>query len=102
MIEWEECLRVTIPGQPVAKGRPRFYMRGGRPKVHTDAKTRAFEKLVALCVSSSTATRGAPRPMCGVRDPVRVDIRAVFSRPVAMMRKKDPDEMVAHAKRPDL
>ena len=101
-IIWQEALRVTIPGQPVAKGRPRFYMRGKHPKVHTDAKTKAYEQKVAMVIGTSTALRGQPRPLCGVRDPVRVDVCAVFQRPASLMRKADPDGLVPHAKRPDL
>lgn len=98
---WREVLRVTIPGTPVPKGRPRFYMRGGRPKIYTDSKTAAYEKLVALCVSSSPRLRGAPRPLCG-DGPVRVDIMAVMPRPQTLQAKKHPDGLIPHWKRPDL
>ena len=101
-IIWQEALRVTIPGQPVPKGRPRFYMRGKHLKVHTDAKTKAFENKVAMIIGTDPALRGQPRPLCGVRSPVRVDIQAIFQRPASMMRKADSDELVPHAKRPDL
>lgn len=101
-IVWEEVMRVTIPGQPVPKGRPRFQMRRGKPRVYTDGKTLAFERLVALCVSSSTATRGAPRPMCGELGPVRLDIQAIFQRPIGMNRLKDSGDLLPHVKRPDL
>ena len=99
---WQEVIRDTIPGQPVAKGRPRFYMRGKSPRVHTDAKTKAFEALVARVLATSTQTRGQARPMCGERSPVRVDIVAVFQRPVAMHGKKYPDGLLPHCVRPDL
>jgi Holliday junction resolvase RusA-like endonuclease len=99
---WEEVIRETIPGQPVPKGRPRFYMRGKQPRVHTDAKTKAFEAMVARVLSTSTQTRGQPRPMCGDRAPVRVDIVAIFSRPVAMHARRYPDHLLPHACRPDL
>ena len=102
MITWQEALRVTIPGQPVAKGRPRFYRRGKHPTVHTDAKTKAYEQKVAMIIGTSTALRGQPRPLCGVRDPGRVDVQFIFQRPASMMRKADPDGRVAHAKRPDI
>ena len=101
--EWIEVIRETIPGQPVAKGRPRFHMRNGQPRVHTDAKTRAFETLVAQVMATSTQTRGKPRPICGVREPVRVDIMAIFQRPISLSGKKYPDGLL-HPKacRPDL
>ena len=98
---WREVLRVTIPGPPVPKGRPRFYMRGGKPRVHTDSKTRAYEKLVALCVSSSPQLRGSSRPLCG-DGPVRVDIVAIWPRPQRLMAKRFPDGLIPKDTRPDI
>lgn len=98
---WREVLRVTIPGAPVPKGRPRFYMRQGRPKVFTDKKTAAYEKLIALCVSSSPMLRGQSRPLCG-DGPVRVDIVAVFPRPQRLQARKHSDGLLAMSCRPDL
>ena len=98
---WREVLRVTIPGPPVPKGRPRFYMRGGKPRVHTDSKTRAYEKLVALCASSSPQLRGSPRPLCG-DGPVRVDIVAIFPRPQTLQARRHSSGLIAHHKRPDI
>lgn len=43
---------VTIPGKPVAKGRPRAYRRGQRAAVFTPEKTVAFENLVTMCAMS--------------------------------------------------
>ena len=98
---WREVLRVTIPGPPVPKGRPRFYMRGGKPRVHTDSKTRAYEKLVALCASSSPQLRGSSRPLCG-DGPVRVDIVAIFPRPQRLQARKHSDNLIPMGCRPDL
>ena len=36
----------SIPGQPVAKGRPRFARRGARIMAYTDAKTATYENRV--------------------------------------------------------
>tara|TARA_Y100000004_G_scaffold193032_1_gene254727 strand:+ start:575 stop:1033 length:459 start_codon:yes stop_codon:yes gene_type:complete len=98
---WREVMRVTIPGAPVPKGRPRFYMSNGRPKTYTDKKTRAYEKLVALCVSSSPALRGQSRPLCGY-GPVRVDIVAIFPRPQRLQAKRWSDGLIPMACRPDI
>ena len=106
--KWVEVIRETIPGQPVAKGRPRFRVTKGVWKKdkkvvsYTDAKTKAFEALVARILATSTQTRGQPRPMCGERSPVRVDIVAVFQRPVVMHGKKYPDGLIPHSVRPDI
>jgi len=97
-IIWSEALRMTIPGQPVPKGRPRFTTRGGKPRTFTDAKTVQYEHRVAWLISNATRSRElAP---AGV--PVRVDILAIFPRPKRLMRKKDPAGLMAHPVRPDL
>ncbi len=98
---WREVMRVTIPGAPVPKGRPRFYVSNGRVKTYTDKKTRAYEKKVALCVSSSTALRGQSRPLCGY-GPVRVDIVAIFPRPQRLQAKRWSDGLIPMACRPDI
>ena len=101
VIVWREVLRVTVPGPPVPKGRPRFFLRNNQVRTYTDKKTAAFEKLVALCVSSSPMLRGQARPLCGT-GPVRVDIVAVFPRPQRLQAKRHPDGLVAKYSRPDL
>jgi len=47
----------TIPGQPVAKGRPKFARRGAHVVAYTPAKTASYENLVKL--AASTAMRGS-------------------------------------------
>jgi len=42
-------LSIVIPGEPVAKGRPRATTVGGHARMYTPAKTRVFENLVASC-----------------------------------------------------
>ena len=46
----------TIPGQPVAKGRPKFARRGAHVVAYTPAKTASYENLVKL--AAATAMRG--------------------------------------------
>ncbi len=97
-IVWAPALRITIPGQPVPKGRPRFSTRGGKVRTFTDAKTVQYEHRAAWAISAATRSRElAP---AGV--PVRVDILAIFPRPKRLMRKKDPAGLIPHAVRPDL
>lgn len=101
VIVWREVLRFTVPGPPVPKGRPRFWVKNRQVRTYTDKKTAAYEKLVALCVSSSPMLRGQARPLCG-GGPVRVDIVAVFPRPQRLQAKRFPDGLVAKYSRPDL
>lgn len=47
----------TIPGQPVAKGRPRFARRGAGVVAFTDIKTASYENLVKLAATAIMAGR---------------------------------------------
>ncbi len=94
---WREVLRVTIPGPPVPKGRPRF----AKGRTYTDKKTVAYEKLVALCVSTAKELRGSRRPLCG-DGPVRVDIVAIWPRPQRLMAARFPDGLIPKHTRPDI
>ena len=67
-------LRVTIPGDPVGKGRPRLSTRGGHARAYTPAKTRTWEAGAALVLRN--AHRGYP-----IAAPVRVVVNAVQERP---------------------
>lgn len=68
-----EQLTFTLPGTPVAKGRPRFTATG---RAYTDAKTKAAEKsILAVYLISGGKER---RPHEG---PVTVDITATFTPP---------------------
>lgn len=42
-----------IPGEPVAKGRPKFTTRGGFARAYTPKNTADYEKLVSLCAVNS-------------------------------------------------
>lgn len=55
-------LKFTVPGQPIAKGRPRFV--GGN--VITPARTKEYEGCVALHVANAMALAGQD-PLAGER-----------------------------------
>lgn len=46
-----------IPGQPVAKGRPKFARRGAHVVAYTPAKTASYESLVKLAATAAMAGR---------------------------------------------
>lgn len=53
----------TIPGQPVAKGRPKFARRGAHVVAYTPAKTASYENLVKMAAAEamgSVQPTGAP------------------------------------------
>ena len=54
----------SIPGQPVAKGRPKFARRGNFVTAYTPAKTVSYENLVKLAASNAMAGRApSARPI---------------------------------------
>ena len=99
---WQEVLRVTVPGQPIPKARPRCQCVNHKPRMYKDKKTREYENYVATCVSMSRAYRGKERPLCTNSGPVKVEIKAVFQRPRNMMAKRYPDGLILHTKKPDI
>jgi len=86
----------VVPGPPTPKGRPRFgRTKTGRVVTRTPKATRIYESIVRAHALATSP----PNPLDG---PVRVTIAAVLERPKRLMRKKDPDEELAHDRRPDV
>lgn len=54
-------LSFTVPGAPVAKGRPRLSNIGGKARAFTPAKTVRYEQLVALAAQQAMDGRAAVR-----------------------------------------
>jgi Holliday junction resolvase RusA-like endonuclease len=50
-------IKFAIPGQPVAKGRPKFARRGAHVVAYTPAKTASYENLVKLAAAEAMAGR---------------------------------------------
>ena len=48
-------IRVTVPGRPVPKGRPRLGVQGRKAFIYTPAETKAYEQVVGLCANLATA-----------------------------------------------
>ena len=89
-------LKVTIPGQPVGKGRPRLTTRGGFARAFTPKKTRDWETEAAALI------RAAPAPWNQPTDqPVRVLVEAVGKRPKTLLRKTDPEDRLWRPTKPD-
>ena len=89
----------TIPGEPVAKGRARAFVRAGRVAHYTPAKTENYEARVAIFARQAMA--GA-LPLAGA---VSLSVVARFSIPAAWSkkRKQAAAEGREHVtKRPDL
>ena len=46
-------IRITVPGRPVPKGRPRLGVRGRKAFVYTPERTVEYERLVGLCAAAA-------------------------------------------------
>jgi Holliday junction resolvase RusA-like endonuclease len=92
-----DAISFTIPGEPVAKGRPRSFVRGGHVGHYTPEKTARYENLVKLAAQQVFSA-----PFEGAVDLV---IRAFMGIPRSWSQeKKDAafrDEIMP-VKRPDL
>lgn len=89
-------IRITVPGDPVAKGRPRFTRTG---RSYTPGKTKQFENLVRLAYSLQQPDR-AP-----AEGPVDLTVRAYFTIPQSWSKKKQAaaaDGLVPKISKPDL
>ncbi len=84
-------IQVTIPGEPVGKGRPRVTRTG---HAFTPPKTRAWTTKAAKIFRAARV--GEP-----ITDAVRVIVVAVKARPQRLLRKKDPAERIWRTTKPD-
>ena len=94
-----QAFSFTVPGEPVAKGRARAFVRGGRVAHYTPDKTERYEARVATFAQQAMA--GA-RPLVGG---VALSVVARFSIPASWSKKRRQAAMdgLEHVtKRPDL
>jgi Holliday junction resolvase RusA-like endonuclease len=91
-------LQFTIPGCPVAKGRPKISTRGGHARAYTPAKTRAAEETLAARAIQF-------RPKEPLACPLILTARFIMPIP-SSMRRRDREiaavDALPHTTRPDL
>ena len=75
-------LTFEIPGDPVAKARPRAAMVSGRARLYTPAKTEKYEARVAVFAQQAMAGRPV---MAG---PVALSVTALFPIPQSWTKKR--------------
>lgn len=85
----------TIPGEPVAKGRARSFVRNGHVAHYTPEKTARYENLVKL--AAQQAMNGKPP----IEGPITLSVSAYMPIPQSWSKKKQ-ECPGAHTKRPDL
>ena len=90
-------VRVTIPGAPVAQGRPRLTTVNGFARAYDPAKSLSWKGAAQVHMLSAMRQAGA-QPFEG---PVEVAILAVFSCPVSSYRKREPRSRRWNDGRPD-
>ena len=97
LIAQGDCVRrieFTIPGVPVAKGRPRITTRGKYARAYTPAKTREAEQTLA-------ARAMAFRPKRPLECPLHIDVTFWMPIPASWSRKKQ-ESTPPHTTKPDL
>ena len=87
-------IEFEIPGEPVAKGRPRFARRGKFVTTYTPKETLNFEQLVGWCAKEAGADK--------LRGPVEVSAKFYFRLPKHKHRKTKPVEAKPKTTKPDL
>lgn len=91
-------IELTIPGKPVAQGRPRFYRRGTFV-VATDPKA---SKVYKADIQYLAQKHKEDNNISGLLDgPLGLDVMAYFPCPKSRWRKTKPRTEEHHAKRPD-
>lgn len=89
----------TIPGEPVAKGRARAFVRNGRVAHHTPDKTARYENLVKLAAADAFGER---KPLDG---PVALYVEAYLGVGASWSRKRREAALAGlerPTKRPDV
>lgn len=95
----EDVLTVTIPGEPVAQGRPRAFKVGAGIRTFDPPKSRNWKAYAADLMGQA---RGGPDlDITFPEIPLSVRVVAVFSCPKSAWKKREPVPRRPHAKRPD-
>jgi Holliday junction resolvase RusA-like endonuclease len=92
-------LSITIPGAPVAKGRPKVTAQGRFPRVYTPAKTRRYEDMIRI---EAYNAMGGREPL---DEAVAVVVTAYIQPPKSLSKKRRSDALEGVTKpvtRPDL
>ena len=90
-------VRITIPGQPVAQGRPRITTVNGFARAYDPAKSRSWKGVAQVhMVEAMRAAGVAP-----IEGAVEVEVLAVFDCPMSSHRKREPVPRRWKATKPD-
>ena len=87
-------IKFEIPGEPVAKGRPRFARAGKFVRTYTPKQTLNFEQLVGWCARETGADK--------LVGPVEASVKFYFRLPKSKHRKRNPRQAEPKTTKPDL
>ena len=90
-------IEFVVPGTPVAKGRPKFSLRGGFAKAYTPAKTRNAELNILNCFKEQVKDFKMPS-----NGPISLCITFFMPTPTSISKKKkEALKGTCHLVRPD-
>lgn len=80
-------VRIVLAGEPKGKGRPRFSVRGGKPRAFTPAATRTYEDVLRYTAQEAMGRR---LPLTG---PLEMSMLAVMPVPSSWSKAKRADAL---------
>ena len=82
-------------GDPKGQPRPRAFARGGKASVYDPGTAEGWKSQIAAAAQPHL-------PDVPFDGPVAIKARFLFKRPKRLMRKRDPQDRIAHTGKPDL
>ena len=92
-------VKFTIPGEPVAQGRPRFSTHGGFARAYDPKKSRDGKSVVRLCARDAVEESKLIEPLSG---PLVMKVQFGIPLPKSAYRKRTPVARSWRTKKPDL
>ena len=92
-------VKFTIPGEPVAQGRPRFSTHGGFARAYDPKKSRDGKSVVKLCARDAVEESKLIEPLSG---PLVMKVQFGIPLPKSAYRKRTPVARSWRTKKPDL
>ena len=93
-------LRVVVPGEPVAQGRPRFRRFATFVATYDPAKSRSWKGMAQVHMREALQLAGAAAPLFA-DGPLELHILAVFTCARSHWRKREPLQRRPKSTRPD-
>lgn len=93
-------LNFTVPGTPIAKGRPRFSTYRGKVRTYTPDATVSAENFIRMC--ARTEMRGKIEQIAG---PISMGVTFLFEPPAGWSKSKRERAIIGaapHVARPDI